>query len=108
MRPWNDYQEKECVVLQCLVNPRDIGYICCIVESYEGLAIVSTIDENKGLLHLYCTVDMRDEFMEFIAQLKKEIRIRILAEKHMNKEQMNAIEYSTGKQHPRPRDVPNT
>ncbi|NLD61476.1 DUF4911 domain-containing protein [Candidatus Sumerlaeota bacterium] len=94
------------MTLQCLVNPHDIGYICCIVESYEGLAVVSTIDERKGLLHFYCTIDLRDEFMEFFEQLKKEIHITILSERKMNAEEMNAIEYSSGKNHPRKRNIP--
>ena len=82
----SDYAYNQCVTLQCLVNPHDIGYICCIVESYEGLAVVSTIDERKGLLHFYCTIDLR--------------------ERKMNAEEMNAIEYSSGKNHPRKRNIP--
>lgn len=106
MRPWNNYATNECVAVRCRVNARDIGYICSIVESYEGLAVVSTLNQAEGLVHFYCTVDLRDDFMKFLDRLKEEIPMEIVAEMRLNAAQMYAIEAEHGREHPRRRNLP--
>lgn len=106
MQPWNNYATDECVAVRCRVNPPDIAYICSIIEGYEGLCVVSTLDQAQGLLHFYCTVEQRDTFMEFLRVLGGEIPVTLVEELRLNAKQMHEIEVQYGRQSPRKRNMP--
>jgi hypothetical protein len=48
------------------VNPCDVNYINRIMEGYEYLGVVTTIDRSQGLLLIRTTPDTRDEASQIL------------------------------------------
>ena len=57
---------------------RYIWYITGIFEGYDGLAVVRTLDKEKGLLELLSTKDQEGELRDLLKHLSKEIRLVVL------------------------------
>lgn len=51
------------------VEPRNITYISRIMEGYEYLGVVTTIDRGEGLLLIRTTPDMRPEIQQILSSL---------------------------------------
>ena len=63
-----------------LVVPRaEIGYVKFIFESYEGLAVLRTIDRQQGLLVVLAVADDLDQVRLVVASLAEEIGSREVA-----------------------------
>ncbi len=43
---------KNCTQYRAIIDPRQIHYLRFILEAYEGLALVSTLDQKLGLVLL--------------------------------------------------------
>lgn len=56
------------------VEPRYVNYVNRIMEGYEYLGVVSTLDRNKGLLIIRTTPDTISEVREILAHLPIEIQ----------------------------------
>ena len=52
------------------VNKEDINYINRIMEGYEYLGVVSTIDKKKGIIVIRTTTDMYDEAKVILENLE--------------------------------------
>jgi hypothetical protein len=60
-----------------LVVPRaEIGYVKFIFESYEGVAVLRTIDRHQGLLVVLAVPDFLDQARLVVAALAQEIGFR--------------------------------
>lgn len=51
------------------VAPKDIDYINRIIEAYDGLGIVQTIDRKEGLLLIHVTSSTIADVWEILANL---------------------------------------
>lgn len=51
------------------VEPRNITYISRIMEGYEYLGVVTTVDRAQGLLVIRSTPDMRSEIHKILSTL---------------------------------------
>ena len=58
------------------VDKKDIAYIVALIEAYDDLAVVRTIDQNRGLIELLISPDFIDIIDKLIENLKNEIPIR--------------------------------
>lgn len=58
-----------------LVAPRDINYVNRIMEGYEYLGMVSTLDRQEGLLIIRATADTRTQVLEILANLPIPVRL---------------------------------
>jgi hypothetical protein len=99
-------QPPECVSIQCRVQPKDIAYICSVLEGYDGLAIVSTLDQSEGLLQFCCTTDYRDDLLSFLCELGSEMPIYVAEEMRVDAQQLHAIETKYGRHKSRERNMP--
>ena len=54
------------------VNKEDINYINTIMEGYEYLGVVSTIDKKEGIIVIRTTTDMYDEAKVILENLEIE------------------------------------
>lgn len=54
------------------VNKEDINYINRIMEGYEYLGVVSTIDKKEGIIVIRTTTDMYDEAKVILENLEIE------------------------------------
>ena len=57
------------------VSPRDLAYVKFIVESYDGLAILRTVDPREGIVEWMISPDLVGEAEELIESLREEIPI---------------------------------
>jgi len=54
------------------MNIKDVIYLNAIIDSYEGVAIIRTIDPKKGLVAAYTNDFMKKYFYEILNDLKNE------------------------------------
>ncbi|MBN1472809.1 MAG: DUF4911 domain-containing protein [Syntrophaceae bacterium] len=57
------------------INIHELSFIQFILEGYEGLATVTTINKNKGLIRVLFNVDFRNDVNEIIRHLKNDFYI---------------------------------
>lgn len=62
-------------IIKLKVNPQDISFINKIFEAYNGLALVSTIDNKMGLIKITTTPDTYDDVVEILKTFPKEMEV---------------------------------
>jgi hypothetical protein len=55
-----------------VVPPPDIIYFHAILEGYDDLAVMRTIEPGEGLVEIYITPGAEEEFNRLIGALRKE------------------------------------
>jgi hypothetical protein len=60
------------------VNPSDIAWLVCVIESYEAIAVPRTIDQKEGIVELLVSPDYVDETIALIESLGAEMHVRFL------------------------------
>jgi hypothetical protein len=55
------------------INPKDIDYINKIIEAYDGLGIVHTINRKEGIVAVHVTPDTANEVLVILNNLNVEI-----------------------------------
>jgi len=60
------------------IPKREIVYLHGLLEAYEGLAVVRTIDPLQGIVELLASPSFADEVEEVLKQIALEIPLRIL------------------------------
>ena len=58
------------------VNRKDIAIVQFIIEGYEGMATVTTIDPGQACLQMAVIEDQLDDFAQLMEDLKKSFDIR--------------------------------
>ncbi len=54
-----------------------IVFFHALLEGYDGLAVVKTVDESRGVIALIATLSMQDVLKEFLLSVKAELPWRI-------------------------------
>ena len=57
-----------------------IWYINGIFEGYDGLAVVRTLDKEKGIIELLSTADQAEDLQKLLQELADEIGLTVLNE----------------------------
>ncbi|WP_022849774.1 DUF4911 domain-containing protein [Limisalsivibrio acetivorans] len=60
------------VRVRCEVDKRNILLLNSLIDSYEGLAIVRTVDSSSGRMVMYSTEDVYERLLDVINALNKE------------------------------------
>jgi len=58
------------------VDKKNIAYIVSVIEAYDNLAVVRTVDQWRGIIELLISPDFIEETNKLIESLKKEIPVR--------------------------------
>jgi hypothetical protein len=58
------------------IPPREIAYLSFVIESYEGVAVVRTIDPHAGLVELMVPPHVREELDAILKDLAQEFPIQ--------------------------------
>lgn len=58
--------------IKFIANRDQILYINSVIDSYEGIGIMRTIDKSKGLISVYSTDMQYKIVLELLSSLKKE------------------------------------
>ncbi len=61
------------------LNSRHMAYLKFIVESYEGLAVLRTVDPEKGIIEWMIPPDRLEDAEELIKSLREEIPIEAVS-----------------------------
>jgi hypothetical protein len=59
---------------------REIHFLKFILDGYDGMAVLKTVDREKGTVVLYIPPGREEEVFMIIDELKKEIRIEAMEE----------------------------
>ena len=65
-------------------DPKEIGYINSIIESYEGMGLVRTRDEKQGLIEFWIVPDFLDLFHDVFRSLSSELPISLVTTEPAN------------------------
>lgn len=57
------------------IRPEDIAYVKFIVESYEGVGIIRTVERKKAVIVLLVVEDFLDVARSILASLKNEVPV---------------------------------
>lgn len=60
-------------------DPKEIGYINSIIESYEGMGLVRTRDEKQGIIEFWVAPDFLDVFHQVLRSLSTELPITLVS-----------------------------
>ena len=58
-----------------IVNPHDVNYVNRILESYEYLGILTTLDPGRALCVVHSTADTKGEVVEILHSLSIPVEI---------------------------------
>lgn len=64
--------------VQLQVPRQDIGRLCSLVEGYEGVAVVRTVDPALGLVELLVAPAFHDTALRLLHAIAQDIPLRIL------------------------------
>ncbi len=70
----------ETLFLNARVQRKDIAYVSHTMEGYEGMATVTTIDPEKGLIRITVSPSFLKEVKKILAQLQIEVGLELLDE----------------------------
>ena len=62
------------------VNKTDISFLKFIIEAYEGIAVVSTVERENGIIAIYIPKGCEEEVDQIIASRGEKMLIEALQE----------------------------
>ncbi len=60
------------------IPPREIAFLTFVLESYEGVATMRTVDPKKGIVELMFPPHQKEEIREILRSLGDELSINYL------------------------------
>lgn len=69
--------EKDTSQLIIKVPPEEVVFLDQLFKSYEGLAMVTVSKTEKGVICLDVTAGTRDDVLEILTRLKREINLSL-------------------------------
>jgi hypothetical protein len=70
----------DALTFRAKVPPKEIGFINSIIEGYEGIGIVRTHDERRGIVEFWILPEHITVFERVVDDLRKDIPITFLAQ----------------------------
>lgn len=75
-------EPKLCSLLQLEISPERIHFLKFILEGYDGLAILSTVDAGQGIVELRYPPEAENDLKELLQNIESQII------KHPNRDHM--------------------
>jgi len=66
-------RNKRCSLLQLEISPERIHFLKFILEGYDGMAILSTVDAGKGLVELRYPPEIENDLKTLLDNIKPQI-----------------------------------
>ena len=60
------------------IPPREIAFLTFILESYEGIAVIRTLNSNEGIVELMVSPQQINELRDILRDLEREFTIDYL------------------------------
>ncbi len=70
------YSGPEPIIEVYQMPPREIGYLTSLAEAYDGIGLVRTLDESRGIIELWIMPGYADVFERLLEALRKEFPIQ--------------------------------
>ena len=64
---------KQCSLLRLEITPERIHFLKFILEGYDGLAIMSTIDARQGIVEIYYPPEVENDLNKLLRHIKPQI-----------------------------------
>ena len=64
---------KQCSVMRLEIAPERIHFLKFILEGYDGLAIMSTIDSRQGIVEIYYPGEVESDLKKLLHQIRPQI-----------------------------------
>lgn len=58
--------------------PREIGYLTSLVEAFDGIGLVRTLDRERGVIECWIMTDHAEAFEGLLNSLREEFPIQLL------------------------------
>ena len=58
------------------IPPREIAYLTFVLESYEGVAAIRTVDPREGIVELMVPTTYQEEIREILKDLAEEFPVK--------------------------------
>jgi len=65
------------------IDRREINFIKCILEAYDGIAMLTTVDPEAGIVLLHISSGCENDVDMIFQDLKKDIMIEHISERPM-------------------------
>ncbi|MBB5021241.1 DUF4911 domain-containing protein [Desulfurispira natronophila] len=72
------------LIFVCKIHSPHIMYVNSLLDSYEGIGVIRTVDEKSGDVVFYTTSDTEQELRGFLESLDLEIGLKILEVRQQN------------------------
>ena len=59
--------------IRAKINKEDIVFFSWIIESYEGIGIIKTIDSSEGIIEFWISPFFKEDFKEIMSSVKESI-----------------------------------
>ncbi len=59
------------------INPHDVNYVNRILESYEYLGVLTTLDAAKGICCIHSTADTKEDVRRVLSALPVAVRFLV-------------------------------
>lgn len=67
---------KEIKIRYFEIDPKDIVFIKAVLESYEGMVVVRTVEIGKPIIELLIANDFADTVEQIILELQKQVLMK--------------------------------
>lgn len=64
-----------CIIKTILIDPYQIHYLRFIMEAYEGLGVVTTLDPKTGLVQLSIAPGCEDDVLAILEAEKAQLKL---------------------------------
>jgi len=70
-------KKKHCSLMQLEITPERIHFLKFILEGYDGLAILSTVDSRQGIVEIRYPPESKSDLEELLFHIKPQIEKNI-------------------------------
>jgi len=67
---------EKCAIMQLQIAPQRIHFLKFILEGYDGLALLSTVDRKLGLVQLYYLPEMKEDLVSLLDTIKPQLQMQ--------------------------------
>jgi hypothetical protein len=68
-----DGAAKECSLLRLHMRPERIHFLKFILEGYDGLAVLTTVDASQGLVEIRYPIEVADDLKNLLNHIHSQI-----------------------------------
>ena len=68
----------DCLRIEAEIDPRDICFLSGVLEGYDNMAILRTLDSSRGLVEILASPCYQDEIYELLNSLQAEMPIKFI------------------------------